>query len=519
MFYSVKNGVHAWNPPTKHPTAAIGPAFFACSVTARLPLSSFIFTRSFHLSVDTEGVTEKSSLSGSLEPPGLPTSVLIVDDDQRLRCMVEQYLARKGFGVVTADSCAAAREQAARSAPDIVLLDLELPDGHGTDLLRELRGSLPHTQFIMITGFGSIRSAIETTREGASDYLTKPFRLHELSTAINSALDKLRLRDEVDALRAISADGSRPTSYPSAAYRKLLTECKRAAETDGIVLLLGESGSGKDRVARWIHNHSARQDGSYFAINCAAVAPELAESELFGHEAGAYTGARGRKRGMVELANDGTLLLNEVGELDLALQSKLLTFLDTRTFIRVGGERKITISARVLAATNRDLQAEVAAGRFRSDLFYRLNVFPIRVPTLRERPEDIPLLVQETLAALGSEVGRHAKMSREGLERLNAYHWPGNVRELRNVLERALILAEDGVIQTHHILLQETDSWRVVVSLPDEGVDLHDLTRDVARQVVLEALRRTKTKQQAADLLGLTRHALNYQLTRLGIDA
>lgn len=306
--------------------------------------------------------------------------------------------------------------------------------------------------------------------------------------------------------------------YRSEKMRTTLAKARFAAPTDGIVLLLGESGSGKDFLARWIHDHSKRSNGPFFAINCAAVPDELAESELFGHEPGAFTGARGRKRGLLELAEGGTLLLNEIGELSLPLQSKLLSFLDTRSFLRVGGEKNISINARLIAATHRDLQAEVAAGRFWQALWYRLNVFSIEVPPLRERIDDIPILVQEIMARLASEM--HLTeipiIDVVALESLSQYHWPGNVRELRNVLERALMLSEESRLDVSlPLLAHATEEWSYRAVFPEER-GLHDVTDQLIGSLCVEALRRSGgNRKEAAELLRVSRTAFYRYMKRL----
>jgi PAS domain S-box-containing protein len=308
------------------------------------------------------------------------------------------------------------------------------------------------------------------------------------------------------------------TEYPSLAMRSLLRTARTAARTDGNILLLGESGSGKDFVARYIHDHSARADRSFYVLNCAAVPSELAESELFGHESGAFTGARGRKRGLVELAEGGSLLLNEIGELSLPLQAKLLTFLDSKSFTRVGGERPISVDARILAATNRDLEAEMQAGRFRRDLFFRLHVLCLSVPPLRERIEDIPILLAEMMETLVSEMQlpEIPAVDEATVIELMKYSWPGNVREFRNVLERALMLWEGGALRLGP--LGETghgDEWSHVVHFPSAR-SLNELTQELKRSLVREALRRSGgNRTVAARMLGVTRYSLLRVVKRL----
>ncbi|MBI5248940.1 MAG: sigma 54-interacting transcriptional regulator [Desulfomonile tiedjei] len=312
-----------------------------------------------------------------------------------------------------------------------------------------------------------------------------------------------------------------PEPYPSEAMRSVLATVRIAAERPSTILLLGESGSGKDYLARYIHKHSRRAKGPFFSINCAAVAPELAESELFGHERGAFTGACGRKRGLLELAEGGTLLLNEIGELSLALQSKLLTFLDTRQYTRVGGEKNIQVDARLIAATNRDLEKEVETGRFRQDLFYRLNVVSIIMPPLRRRREDIPILVEEIMSKLrlDAQLTNSPELDQSAMNALMNYSWPGNVRELRNVLERALIVSSSKIISAPDLGLKHSvDEWSFNLSFPSDR-SLNEVTRELKASLVNEALRRSGgCREDAARLLGISRHSLKHYMKSLGLN-
>ncbi len=312
-----------------------------------------------------------------------------------------------------------------------------------------------------------------------------------------------------------------PDHYPSIEMRSALEDATLAARTDSIILLTGESGTGKDHLAGYVHNNSSRAGGPFYTMNCAAIAPDLAESEMFGHEPGAFTGANRRKRGRFELAEGGTLLLNEIGELSLPLQAKLLTFLDTRSFTRVGGEKRIRVNARLIAATNRDLEKEVSDRRFRKDLFYRLNVFSIRVPRLRDRIDDIPVLVREILTQLSSEMQLASvpDMSSSAMRRLMEYSWPGNVRELRNVLERGVILSRGGPLTLDHLDLvgKAKDGRSITVTFP-QGRSLTEILEEIERTFIEEALERAwGKKQEAARLLGVSRYALNRHMQKLGV--
>ena len=311
-------------------------------------------------------------------------------------------------------------------------------------------------------------------------------------------------------------------NYPSPIMQSTLAEARLASSTDSVVLLTGETGSGKDYIARSIHDDSKRCNGPFVCINCAAIPLELAESELFGHESGAFTGNNGRKRGQLRLAEGGTLLLNEVGELSPPVQAKLLTFLDTGTFIPVGGEKSVSVNTRIIAATNRDLEEEVEAKRFRADLFYRLDVFRILIPPLRQRRADIPLLIGEILSKLGADLNiASKKVGPKDMESLLSHHWPGNVRELRNVLERALITS-NGTLNLDSFLRRRTDqTWRYEVSFPEEDNQcLADVINDVRRAVLVESLRRTGgVKQRTVKMLGISRHSLYHYMRTYGIDA
>jgi len=451
-------------------------------------------------------------------------TVLIVDDDRILAESLADFLQTKGCETHTAHNAAAARQAMVDFDPDIALVDLQMPDGNGAELVAALKKRHPATEFIIVTGHGSIQSAVQSTKSGAFDYITKPFEPEQIARAVRAAANERARVAELQRLRnASGCTATRPAcpeSIRAAGMRRTITQARKAAQQDGIVLILGESGCGKDHLAQRIHSWSPRAAGPFFAINCAALPRELAESELFGHEPGAFSGSRGRKRGLLELAENGSLLLDEIGDLDLSLQAKLLTFLDTRSFVRVGGERSIHVNARILAATNADLAAAVAEKRFRADLFYRLNVLPILVPPLRERVEDLPDLVQTLLGRLAMDLGLSSppRLGAGVIEALQSYRWPGNIRELRNVLERALMLSAGGEISVGDLSVAEPDpDWHYVVRFPS-GECLRDVTKEVTRHLVVEALRRSPSKQEAARLLGLSRHSLAYQLRLMGMD-
>ena len=353
-----------------------------------------------------------------------------------------------------------------------------------------------------------------------------PYTFHDIKTPLWDSSGRIVgicgiSRDITDRKKAEPLSSVMVREYPSRAMQATLEQARYAAASDGIVLLLGESGTGKDHLARWIHSKSERGSGPFFAVNCAAVSKELAESEFFGHERGAFTGALSRKRGLLELAEGGTLLLNEIGELSLTLQSKLLTFLDTRSFTRVGGEKSVRVSARLIAATHRNIETEVAEGRFLEPLYYRLNVFSVHVPPLRDRIEDIPVLVEAIMAQLARELrlSRVPQFDREQIASLASYLWPGNVRELRNVLERSIMLSDSEKPRLiMPFLKSDTDNWSYQIQFP-ENRTLLDVADDVMRALCLEALRRSGgNKKDAAASLGISRHSLYRYMNKYRLD-
>ncbi|WP_223632363.1 sigma-54 dependent transcriptional regulator [Corallococcus sp. EGB] len=371
----------------------------------------------------------------------MSTSLLLVDDDRTFSSLAASMLSQEGFRVRVARSLHETRAALAAEAPDLVVLDRRLPDGDGLVFLPELRAQLPATIVLMVTAHGDIESAVEAIRAGARDYLSKPVEIDDLVMRARRAASDLQLQERLRQAESVLEGRHRLVESRSPAMQRTLQMLERIATTPrSPVLLLGETGTGKAVLAR--HLHALRQkQGAFVQINCAALPDTMMESELFGHERGAFTDAKTARRGLVELASDGLLFLDEVGELPLALQAKLLTFLDRGAFRRLGGMTELTSTARIVAATNKDLEAEVSAGRFREDLLFRLGVFRVDVPPLRERREDVLPLARTLVQELCSELGRRPiPFSPAAEERLLSYPFPGNVRELRNVLERALVL-------------------------------------------------------------------------------
>ena len=394
--------------------------------------------------------------------PAKPTnSVLVVDDEKSFRVIAEEALVREGYAVRTAGSGAAGKAAFLEDPPDVIILDRNLPDIDGVELLgvlsKEAQERGVDTLFLVATAYADVENAVLALRQGADDYLTKPIQLSELVVKIRKALEARRLRNRVRALRREGRPGiDALLDSKSAAMREVVDRARKVAQSPSTtVLLQGESGTGKEVLARLIHDETpGRRDEAFVALNCAAIAEGLLESELFGHERGAFTDARSGKRGLLELAASGTLFLDEIGELGPVLQTKLLRALETTTFRRVGGTRDLAADVRIIAATNRNLEEEVAAGRFRLDLFHRLDVFHLTLPPLRERREDIPQLARWLLERIAQRLLRPAPgFSPEAEKVLFGYSYPGNVRELRNVLERALILESGPQITPASLVL------------------------------------------------------------------
>jgi DNA-binding NtrC family response regulator len=382
--------------------------------------------------------------------------ILLVEDKDSLRTMLRRSLESQGHTVVEACDEPGAVAALARSRPDLVISDLRLPAGDGFGVLRAAKDLDPDLPVIVMTAYGSIQDAVAAMKEGALDFLAKPIDPDHLLLLVQRALAQRRLVSENLRLREELAErgGATRAVGDSAAWKQVMASAQRASPSDATVLIEGESGTGKELVARALHTLGPRASRPFVAINCAAIPESLLEAELFGHEKGAFTGAAARKPGRFELAHRGTLFLDEVGDLPLTLQAKVLRVLDTCTFDRLGGVVPIHVDVRVVAATNRNLRAMVAARQFREDLFFRLSVFPIAVPPLRERREDIPVLANHFLDRVGRDLKKRVTLSDAALDALQRYDWPGNVRELQNCIERGVILASGSTVQPWHLKIE-----------------------------------------------------------------
>ena len=452
-----------------------------------------------------------------------PARLLVVEDNDTLRRGIARALA-EGFGRVdeepSGDGALARLGDPARPPYDVIVTDLRLPGASGLDVLGAARARDARTAVILMTAYGTIDTAVEAMKRGAFDFVQKPFELEQLEVRVAKALEHGSLVREVTRLRAERAARFAPENLVgrSPAFEAALALARKVAPSRSTVLVTGETGTGKELVAGLIHGLSPRADGPFVKVNCAALPETLLESELFGHERGAFTGADRTRIGRFEQAHGGTIFLDEIGDMAAATQAKLLRVLQDREFFRLGGAKAIRSDVRIVAATNQDLEREIRGGRFREDLFFRLNVIRIAMPPLRERPEDTELLAAHFAAHFARELGRPVRPLAPGaLARLRAHGWPGNVRELRNVLERAVLLADGERIEADDIDLPEAPApaaGPLRLEMPPTGLAL----RTVERELVLTALRKAGFVQKdAAALLGVSRRKLNYMVQRMGI--
>ena len=446
-------------------------------------------------------------------------TVLIVDDEALVRWSLKERLSREGYTCLEAGTAEAALEQAGE-AVDLILLDYRLPDSDGLVVLRKVKELYPETLVILMTAHSTVENAVEAMKLGAFHYVNKPFNVDEVALLVEKGLETSRLRREVKALRTsagreYSFDAIVGNSQTMQAVKALLQRI--AISPASTVLLTGETGTGKDLAAKAIHYNSNRAGRPFVNITCSALPEQLLESELFGHERGAFTDARQQKRGLLETADGGTVFLDEIGEMTPALQAKLLRFLEEKTFKRVGGLQDIRVDVRVVAATHRDLEQAVKDGKFREDLFYRLQVMPIKLPALRERRGDITLLANYFIDSYNREFKKKVRgLTAEATQALESYGWPGNIRELRNAIERAMLLVDREWLRPEDFTtLTRTVAATSLFALPAEGVNLEE----VERQLVVQALERSGGNQtHAGQLLGINRDQVRYRIEKFGLQ-
>ena len=454
----------------------------------------------------------------------MKSRLLVVDDELSLLEFLLLLLREEGYETEAAGSVTEAHEKLAAGTFDLVLCDILMPDGNGLELLREIREDYPQTAVIMMTAYASDKSAVEAMKRGAYTYITKPFDIDELKVVIAGALEKRGLEAENLYLKEQLAQRYAPSNIVgrSPKMQEVFSLIERVAKTQSTVLVWGESGTGKELIARAIHHTGPRATMRFLSINCGAMPEELLESELFGHEKGAFTGAVRDKPGLFQEAHKGTLFLDEIGEMTPSMQVKLLRVLQEKRIRRVGGTSELVVDVRIVAATNRDLREEVDVGRFREDLYYRINVIPIHLPPLRDRRSDIPLLVDHFRKKYSDEMGIDDKpISEEALARLESYEWPGNVRELENTIERAMALATSDRLTVEDLpshLVSAPVARLDTVFLPEDGLDLEAHLDAIRGDLMAQALERTGGVQtQAADLLAMTFRSFRYYAKKLGL--
>jgi nitrogen regulation protein NR(I) len=442
--------------------------------------------------------------------------ILVVDDEPLTLELIVEGLTDRGYSIDVAASGTEAIAKAEETSYDVVITDLNMPGMDGMEVLDHFNENRPGTMVILLTAYGTIETAVQAVKRGAFDYLTKPAKLDEIIIILQRAEELNALKEENELLRSQIQERFANIVGQSPPMQKLYRTIQRVSKTATTVLILGESGTGKELIANAIHYHSDRKDKPFVPINCGAIPEELLESELFGHERGAFTGALKERKGRFELAHQGTVFLDEIGEMSQKLQVKLLRFLQEKRFERVGGGRTIQVDAGIIAATNKDLEKAVEEGSFREDLFYRLNVIPIHVPPLREREGDVPLLIHHFLKRHCQEKEIPQKrMSKAAVETLDRYPWPGNVRELENLIERLVILTDSDEIDVDDLppRIRQCQATRpnslMDISLGESGMDLKKTLDDLENHLIMEALKRANgVKNRAANLLGLNRTTL-----------
>ena len=446
------------------------------------------------------------------------SKILIIEDEGSQRMLLREFLEERGYTVDEAETGEEGIKKVKKMAFDVVLIDIRLPDISGIEVLKEIRKINLEIKAIMITAFQDVKLVVESLKNGAFNYLVKPINLEELLINIRKAQENLRLEREVKVLRTIvrpeKLKGIVAESY---AMKQVVDIAIRVAGSSSTVLITGESGTGKELIARLIHEKSQRKNGPFVAVNLAAIPESLIESELFGYEKGAFTGADREKPGLIERAHGGTLFLDEIGELPLPLQVKLLRVIEEKEIQRLGGLRPKKVDFRLLTATNRDLEEMVKAGTFRDDLFYRINVIHIHIPALRERKEDIPYLLEHFLKIYSAREAKKIKgFTREAYELLLRYHYPGNVRELENIVERAVVLSQGEYITTEELPLSLR---KEIFPQEQEFLSLDERIEAIERSIILEALKRNNwVKTRAARELGISERVLRYRIRKLGIQ-
>jgi two-component system, NtrC family, nitrogen regulation response regulator NtrX len=446
--------------------------------------------------------------------------ILVVDDEERIRQSLNGVLKDEGYEVAEAKDGAQALKQVETDPPDLILLDIWMPGIDGLETLERIRTMTANTPVIMISGHANIESAVKATKLGAFDFIEKPLSLEKVLLSVNNALVRSRLEQENLALRK-EVQKKYEIVGSSSPIQKLKEQIQIVAPTNGWVLITGENGTGKELVAQAIHRSSLRADKPFVEVNCAAIPEELIESELFGHEKGSFTGALTKRRGKFDLANEGIIFLDEIADMSLKTQAKILRILQEQKFERVGGTEMIFVDVRVIAATNRDLKEEIQKGKFREDLYYRLNVIPLQVPPLRERPEDIPLLVEHFINEFCLENRKELKkITPQAVEQLRSYPWPGNVRELKNVVERMVIMTPGSMIEVKDIPDPVREQEKIPSEFPFFQFNLlKEARREFERQFIMKKLAENEENiSKTADVIGIERSNLHRKIKSYEIE-
>lgn len=433
-------------------------------------------------------------------------TALLIDDEEQLRKLLARIIRLEGFTVNEAGTYAAARKILQKETPDIILCDVKLPDGNGVEIVKELKALYPSTEIILLTAYGNIADGVQAMRNGAFDYITKGDDNDKIIPLLHKAIDKLQLTKKVEQLQKQIAGKYSFSSMigESPAIKQAIALAEKVAATDTTVLLLGETGTGKEVFAQSIHQQSSRKNKAFIAVNCSAFSKEILESELFGHKAGAFTGAVKDKKGLFEEANEGTIFLDEIGEMPAELQAKLLRVLESGEFIKVGDTKTLKVNVRIIAATNRDLQKEIECGHFRSDLFYRLSVFQIILPSLRERVKDIPALAKYFTELFAAKTNKAIpSLQKEYVDALQQYQWPGNIRELKNIIERSVILSDNNTVSVQTLPFDPIATGFQNNNVTFSGFDLAGVEK-LHIQKVLKHTNGNKTEAARLMNIGLT---------------
>lgn len=446
--------------------------------------------------------------------------ILIADDEARIRKVIALLLREEGYEVKAVENGQEVINLLPSFQPDVVLLDQQMPVMTGVETLEAIKKLRPNQVVIFVTAFGSVALAVDAVKKGAYDFIEKPFDNDNLVLKVNRAVEHCKLKGEIVTLKKQLNQNTIPIIGDNAGLKQIVAQVKRVAETNATVLIHGESGTGKELIARAVHNFSKRAEGPFIAVNCGAIPLSLMETELFGHEKGAFTDAKEAQPGTFERANGGTLFLDEIGELPMDAQVKLLRVLEEKKITRIGGKKIIPVDVRIVAATNRKLEEEVEKGNFRLDLLYRLNVFTVTIPPLRERKKDIPALVDFFIAKHNKALNLSIQsITQTAMERIQAYEWPGNVRDLENAIQSAMILSPDGIIQSEHLPLRVKGYEQIEITpIEKDGESMREINAQVEKEIILEALKKySYNRTLTAEALHISRKTLFNKMKRYGL--